>query len=428
MDNCLKFTLRNYNFYEIDIEYTNNLNIKFDNNSSTLKSIEEYPKKDEFMPNNISKKEDQEIISYISDKSTKYIPPHKNNNKSNSLNQSNKNKYQNVDQSELRTTKNGSISNKDISIIDDEKMAMRKKRFETNKHHKQGSDNSSNNKTKKYDYGLVSRGDDNRLKESQSEREEFFLYILNKFIRYTSQSSSQSLSETIEKLKESNPEDFESAKSLNSQDDQQTHQKSDDEVILEILSMDLRKLRESLLNIPPSKFHKKVFLFSIRFSNYFGHFKTYIPSINYLMNFEKQLNLTRLEVEEIAIILILHTIHVNNDAQQSIFYYHKYIPNRVDILRIIRYWIHIDYYQWMKTYNTCENYTIRSMMSLGLNKILNKMIHIVTASYYNLHKDVLERYYLPKEMSYGDFSKKYKVNWVLEENGNVIIRSRSSRK
>ncbi|KAI5955059.1 hypothetical protein KGF54_001620 [Candida jiufengensis] len=434
MDTCLKSTLNNYNFRSIDIDYTEFSNTQnSDNNSSSTKVITTLSKEDEYMSTNKNHKNQDEEEPVKNPK--KYIPPHKS--KSSQKNQSHnpsKNQYQKRNGFNNSTTKNEPSINMDISFMDEEKLAMRRKRFESNNNNTNVKTNINGSKlpittttptTKRYDYGLISRGDDKRLQESQTEREEFFLYILNKFIQYTSQNTSRSLYETIEKLKELNPEDFESAKSL---DLQELPKKDCNEIMLDSLSMDIRKLRESLLNQPPTQFHKKVFLFSVRFSNYFGNFKTYIPSINYLLHYSKQLQLTKLEIEEIIIVLVLHLVHKNNNLQQAMNYYVKYIPNRPDILHIIKAWVYNDYFTWISIYNNCENYTIKSMMSLGLNKIINKMIKIITSSYYNLHKSVIERNYLPKEMKFEEFKTKYNVTWELEDNGNVIIRRRNRRK
>lgn len=307
----------------------------------------------------------------------------------------------------------GSGTSHGLKTTEEDKIAKRRERFSR----RIETCNQS------HDYGLVSRGEDTRLKESEALREEYFLVILHQFIRYTSNNTSHALSETFKRMKDLNPNDFESAQSL--QSNEESDKKS---VSMESLTMSLRKLRESLLHLKPSPFHKKVFLFSTRISYCCGQYQTYVPSINYLLLHKRALGLSSLEIEEVAVILVLHLTHFNNAPLEAILRYFLHIPNRRDILQIIRCWIRNDYYTWIHTYNLIESFAVKSMMRLGLPTMLNHMIKILSSTYFTMRKSVIENELLPDDVEYDDLIRDYKVNWTVNDGGIVTLRRRQSRK
>ncbi|KAG5420159.1 hypothetical protein I9W82_002039 [Candida metapsilosis] len=328
--------------------------------------------------------------------SQRYVPPHR---------------KQSTKGAPTKDASDGKAMKNNTSLTEEEKMAKRRERFSSN----------SNTAKQSQEYGLVSRGEDTRLKESETLREEYFLTILHQFIKYTSSNTSKSLSEAFKTIKDSDPRDFENAQSLkaNVAKDGQT-------ITMETLAMSLRKLRESLLHLKPSPFHKKVFLFSTRISCCCGQYQTYIPSINYLLSHKGALKLSSLEIEEVATILVLHLTHFNNDIPQAIQLYFQYIPDREDILQIIRSWVHKDYFTWVSIYNSVESFAVKSMMRLGQSVMLNRMIKVLSSSYFTIRKSVIERDLLPDDVEYNDFVKNYKVNWTVE-GGVVTIRRRQTK-
>ncbi|RCK56101.1 Vacuolar protein sorting-associated protein 13 [Candida viswanathii] len=164
------------------------------------------------------------------------------------------------------------------------------------------------------------------------------------------------------------------------------------------------ELREALLRNPPSPFHKKVFMFSVRILSVFGHYQTYIPSINYLLRHRDALKLSEQEFEEVTSILILHLVHVNEDASQAIRLYFKYIPQRKEILSIIQSWIHQNYYQWIKIYNEERNDAVLSMMKLGYDKMIRNLIRVFSCLYYTILKADLEEKFLPHDLKFEDLA------------------------
>ncbi|KAI3405552.2 hypothetical protein KGF56_001570 [Candida oxycetoniae] len=310
---------------------------------------------------------------------------------------------------------------------EDEKLARRRARFNSD------SDSKRNFKN---DHGFVSRGEDTRLQDSETEREEYFLHILSQFIRFTSTRSSKELHDTFQKTREMDPENFASAQCSveEEEEEEEEEEKKDGEkkqekeaaaVTIDSITMSLRKLRESLLYLPPSQLHKKVFLFSIRISHYFKHYQTYIPSIMYLLEHSEALGLSDLEIEEIVVILVLHICHMNNDASSAIANFFEYIPQRMDVLKIIRCWISKDYYTWINIYNNVESFAIKSMMKIGMTRMINCMIESLSNSYYNMSRRVIENDLLPHDLTYETFVQNFAPGWsIAEESDLVTIRAR----
>ena len=71
-------------------------------------------------------------------------------------------------------------------------------------------------------------------------------------------------------------------------------------------------------------------MFSVRISSVLGHYQTYIPSINYLILHRAELDLSDLEFEEIATILILHLVHLNENIPRAISYISDIFPIKGD--------------------------------------------------------------------------------------------------
>ncbi|CCG21879.1 hypothetical protein CORT_0B01600 [Candida orthopsilosis Co 90-125] len=344
----------------------------------------------------------------------KYVPPHRlKSKKEANENHSTKNGTHLPGEDELTKRQERFNSKNVTNLTEEEKLVKRRERFST-----------KNDKRKQpHNYGLISRGEDTRLKDSEALREEYFLVILHQFIKYTSTNTSKSLSEAFKRVRDSNPKDFENAQALKSniENNKQT-------ITMESLTMSLRKLRESLLHLKPSPFHKKVFLFSTRISYCCGQYQTYIPSINYLLLYKNDLKLSNLETEEVAVILTLHLTHFNNNTPKAVQVYFRYIPNRKDVLQIIRCWIQKDYYNWNKIYNSMESFAVKAMMRLGLPKMLNHMTKSLSSSYFTMKKSVIESELLPDDVEYEELINNYKVNWTVDDGGVVTLRRRQSKK
>lgn len=272
----------------------------------------------------------------------------------------------------------------------------------------------------KDEFGLVSRGNDTRLRNNEHDRVEFYRQILFQFVRFCSCSTPNSLHLGLSKL--INEEDYQSI------DNTDSDFPKPENVTMDSILLSTRKLREALLCDPPSAFHKKVFMFSVRISSVLGHYQTYIPSINYLILHRAELDLSDLEFEEIATILILHLVHLNENIPRAIQLYFRYIPHKKEILTVIQSWINGNYYHWVRIYNEERNEAIVSLMKLGHDKMVRRLIKTISCCYYTLQKSDLEQNYLPHDLNFDELVSKHKINWKLSDDGKtVIIRERKKK-
>lgn len=267
-------------------------------------------------------------------------------------------------------------------------------------------------------YGFVSRGEDDRLQKSDKHRRTFFSQILASFAAYCSQTNmSDDLSKRLAKLTINESE-------LAGIDRAVTDDKTKTlAVTIDSILTSLRKLREALIHTKVDDFSKEVFLFSIRISANIGHYQTYIPSINFLLdqNIDK---LTKEETREIATLLILHVLHFNRDFNLSIRLFYKYLDAEKDqkILSVITSYMVDDYYTWTKLYNAEVDSSVLAMMRYGVKHMVQLIIDCFTSSYFNMDVHELERF-LPNGVVYETLAKEYKAPWV--QNGdNIVIRQR----
>ncbi|CAX42425.1 conserved hypothetical protein [Candida dubliniensis CD36] len=274
--------------------------------------------------------------------------------------------------------------------------------------------------TPKEEFGLVSRGNDTRLRNNEHDRVAFYRQILFQFVRFCSCSTPNSLHLGLTKLL--NEEDYQSLESP------ENNASDPENITMDSILLSTRKLREALLCDPPSAFHKKVFMFSVRISSVLGHYQTYIPSINYLILHRAELDLSDSEFEEIVTILILHLVHLNENIAQAIRLFFRYIPHKKEILTVIQSWINGNYYHWIRIYNEERNEAILSLMKLGHDKMVCHLIKTIGCCYYTLQKSDLEQNYLPHDLSFDDLVSKHNINWKLSDDGKtVVIRERRKK-
>ncbi|CAH2355294.1 hypothetical protein CLIB1423_24S00430 [[Candida] railenensis] len=278
-------------------------------------------------------------------------------------------------------------------------------------------------------YGFVSRGEDDRLQRSERERKLFFEKIFNDFMNYCIQSDS-SLKEKVKELANSSDEAVQIGEDMNGltiTEDRKIHaqDRKTPTTNLDSILTSLRKLREALLFAKPDDFSKRVFLFSIRISASIGQYHTYIPSINYLLENAKSL-LTQIEIAEVATLLALHLAHFNNHNLRAIEVYYKYNIENVSLLRCLKAWAVGDFQNWTRIYNTECDGCKSAIMRMGLTKILNSMVKVMTAAYFSLDKSYLEDCVLPNGVDVSVLVEKYNCSWKVDDKV-VILRERAKK-
>lgn len=269
-------------------------------------------------------------------------------------------------------------------------------------------------------YGFVSRGDDNRLQQSDSARKAYFEEIMSSFVVYANNLGPELRAwlQNVEKADQKDGGVVDATQALSLADENKC-------TVNQIL-MALRKLREALLSSEANAFAKRVFLFSVRIAASMGHYQTYIPSIHYLLH-RARLLLTPTEKSELATILSLHLAHFNQHNTKALETYHQYKLNDRQLLKALKSWSTGDYFTWVKIYNSecdaCKN----AVMAMGLPHMMTHMIKVMQSSYFTVTKSHLDQHVLPDGVVYENLVQKYRCQWELY-NDTVIVRKRSTIK
>ncbi|KAG7809483.1 hypothetical protein KL921_003480 [Ogataea angusta] len=243
-------------------------------------------------------------------------------------------------------------------------------------------------RTKNAEFGLISRGEDLRLQQSQSARKDLFAKI---------QSNIKS--------------------------------KAKPDLVL----MDFRKLRESLLSQPHTEFAKDVFVSSIRYSASKGHHQSYVPSILHLIEAEKKHQfMSSSQREQVLLILALHKSHHNGEFEpvfELLLQNFDISPNfenpascDAEAAFFATYALMTkDFYLWTRQYNSLsENSCYKSVMGLRLKAFRQTEIDTLHRSYFTLNKRVLLELV---NTSWEELCKDHNIPWTLE-NDTVTIRRR----
>lgn len=272
---------------------------------------------------------------------------------------------------------------------------------------------------KRSDYGFVSRGEDNRLQKSSKERERYFQKIMNSFSLYCDDNDKFTLSTDLQKYMKHNNDN--SPRGDNIVQDGKAH------LSMDSILLSLRKLREAMINTTPNKFMVTVYLFSIRISALIGHYQTYIPSINHLLDPSVVPLLDKSEIQELVVLLILHLVHFNNQCTKALEIYFEYfdasLHQHQDLLRIIKSWVVKDYYTWTRIYNSETDHTKLAIMRYGIQPMVQNIIAAIEKSYFNLDMHYLNNSVLPNGIDFKVLVDKYQVTWELD-GSNVVIKRR----
>lgn len=309
-------------------------------------------------------------------------------------------------------------------------------------------------------YGYVSRGEDNRLQNSLSERKAYFDRVMEQFAQYCSETNTDEVHKAViahltgglgKASNQNDQEDGDLDRSLEKDKGDQVNErdtenkeyqrkstrqekngkydhirKSDllvptvEKQSLDQILSSLRKLREALLHLPPDEFSKKVHIVSVRISANMGHFQTYLPSMKYLLENCEHL-LSPVEIVEMATLMVLHLVHFSDDVLLALKYYFKYLEeDGIDTKEVIMSWIHKDYYTWTVLYNKEMDNLRSKLMSMGVKKMVTHMVECMQKSYFNYP---LKALILPRGVSFEELQKNYGVSWEKNQD-NIIIRAR----
>lgn len=273
----------------------------------------------------------------------------------------------------------------------------------SNEKHEKNKQRNERFKRKLTFHGLVSRGDD-RLRVSEAERKAYFEEILNMFSAYCANNAESPL-----------------ARLPYSKLGRHYTKKGESPSTNDILAL-LRKLREALVSLPVDDFTKTVYAFSARVGAMVGHRESYYVSLKFLL---ENTHLEPLERREFASLLVLHYSHCVhlNGAALRVFFAELDETRDWRIHKILMSWIHGDYHAWITAYNAETDHATFSIMSLGLELVLQHMVLCIGASYFVMTAEELGRR-LPTDFNVQTFCERY--NW--EFGKEIVIRQRGRRR
>lgn len=237
-------------------------------------------------------------------------------------------------------------------------------------------------------YGLVSRGEDTRLQKDANARQQLF-------------------DETMEKVKQ--------------------YEKDSDKTQKDVILMDFRKLRESILKLHPDEFSRQVLLESIWFSISVGNYQSYVPAIKEILDKSRRTKgfLTEDRRREVSTYLALHMVHFR-DSERGIELFHNECDDET-AARLIEDYMTGQVYQWLQQYKTlCKSPStlLRNYASIleatGYHGLVEELAKQIQQSFFVIPKSVVET--MTTE-SYEQLVKEYKLNWTLE-GSTVTVRSR----
>ncbi|KAH3674958.1 hypothetical protein WICPIJ_009403 [Wickerhamomyces pijperi] len=272
---------------------------------------------------------------------------------------------------------------------------------------------SMNSNKKSEQYGLLSRGEDNRLQRDPEARVAYFKKIQQDFTKGFYDSDFGQLTEVFDGLSLKGQGQDDDGSSTGSS----TENKHNNKIIDDTL-MSLRKLRESMLKITADDFTKSVFLFSIRISSRIGHYQTYLPSITYLLN--HQTILTDSELKEIAHLYILHVSHFTRDDMLALELCHSYCPGNLRLLEVLQAMRTSDYLHWLRLYHNEKDTAYRQVMKFALERMVKSAIRVITKAYFQLPKAYVEDIF---KLKFEVLKDRYDCQWKQDED-KIVIRQR----
>lgn len=258
-------------------------------------------------------------------------------------------------------------------------------------------------------YGLVSRGQESALQTNKNrERERFFAEIKQRFVeRCAIHENSTALRQSIQDI-EKNGDIF----------------------------LDLRKLREALLGLPPSDFTVQVYMFSIRVGARLGHRPSYFPSIGYLLSAvdNKELSLTPNDLDEVVSIYVLHLAHFRSGHPQDLGLcfklMRKYIPKNMAVRAIVKSVVQNNYVLWFETYSgdLKQNLTCHSvLLHLGVPMMTRRALEVINRVYYKVPREYLEKEVFCGSLDWSEVIQMPECKDWKFDGGQIIVRERRAK-
>lgn len=271
---------------------------------------------------------------------------------------------------------------------------------------------------KKEAYGLLSKGNSNSLQTSEHDRKEYFDSIQTHFLQLAVSGNDPKIVSYARNITVSKNlvEEITTAP-INI-------------VPIDTILMQLRVLREAILSIPPTEFHKQVLIYSILVSALYGHYQTYTPSFLTLINdvLPELYETTQLEdyfhddsqFQLVCTIYIYHLIHYANDPVEAFRLLGQYFSPESPIYEFIGSWTDRDYFQWRRAFDNESDPALHRIMAFGEVTMAQAALAKVGKSYHRMERNELEH---TIGMQWPSIAQRLGCEWQLE-NDIVYIRKR----
>lgn len=272
---------------------------------------------------------------------------------------------------------------------------------------------SSTASTSSQSYGLVSRGHSNPLQTSESERINFFNNIQEKFLQLTLSTRTQRVIDYARDI------------TINKELLDQDLQAPADVITIDNILMQLRVLREAILSLPPTDFHKDVLIFSILVSAVYGHYQTYTPAFLTLLNdiLPELLDTAQLEdyyredeFQRVCTIYIYHLVHYADDCASAFQLLGQYYSPESPLYEFIGCWVDRDYFQWRRAFDAERDPALHRMMAFGELTMAKEALARVGRSYLRMDRTELESVL---GMDWSRLVNDLHCEWALE--GDVVM-------
>lgn len=227
-------------------------------------------------------------------------------------------------------------------------------------------------------YGLVSRSDDTRLRDSEANRTEYFEAIQLKFLVYCALVSLHHL----EYAKEITP----SQKVLDEFSGERLRlvQHSDNIPLdsqIATIEMSLRQLREAVLTLHPSE-TADIFIYSAKVSSLFGNQTAYLPALTQVVSvIHPELGLDHAQFNPVFELYVLHLVHVSDAIVEVFDLLGEYTPPQNPLWDLVRAWVEKDYLRWRTYYDGETDLAKKQMMSKGELSMAREALTRIGSSY-----------------------------------------------
>lgn len=272
--------------------------------------------------------------------------------------------------------------------------------------------------SQKPSYGLVSRSDDTRLRDSETNRTEYFEAIQLKFLVCCAQMSAEHL-EYAQKITVSKRilEEFASERARLVQ--HSTNIPLDSQIAT--IEMSLRQLREAVLTLPPSEM-VDIFIYSAKASSLFGNQSAYLPAMTQIVSvIHPELGLDEMQFTPVFELYILHLLHVSDAIVEVFDLLGEYTPPQNPLWDLVRAWVEKDYLRWRQYYDGETDLAKKKMMSKGELVMAREALARIGSSYQGIPVSDLEA---ALGMTWDGIVEKLGCSWC-KEGSSIVIKPRS---